>query len=37
MDYIILVKENKLNDIKQNLNIKWQSQKQKEFMHINLI
>jgi hypothetical protein len=34
MDYIIMVKENKLNDIKQNLNIKWQSQKQKNLLHI---
>lgn len=35
MDYIIMVKEDKINDIKQNLNIKWQSQKQKNLLHIH--
>lgn len=34
MDYIIMVKEDKINDIKQNLNIKWQFQKQKNLLHI---
>lgn len=34
MDYIIMVKEDKINDIKQNLNIKWQSQKQKNLLYI---